>query len=127
MHTGWGNNQVVWFTAGSNLAFANGSAVLTAKFNPSGGSQAYTSTQINTRWKRSFGSSSGGSGIRFEARVQLPPGVASEKESKTYLADSCLFRCRIQKRFKNLSCLFLLILPLTGLLILLILPLKGSE
>eukprot|EP00884_Botryococcus_braunii_P013667 jgi/Botrbrau1/22300/Bobra.0138s0052.2 len=72
---GWGNNQVVWFTAGDNLGFSNGNAVFTAKYNAAGGSRTYTSSQIISRWKQSFGSSSGsGGGIRFETRVQLPAG-----------------------------------------------------
>eukprot|EP00884_Botryococcus_braunii_P000349 jgi/Botrbrau1/10314/Bobra.0120s0027.1 len=75
-YCGWGNNELEWYTAGSNVAVSNGNAVITVNYNPNGGKQMYTSTRMTTQGKRFYAPSNGvnGRGIRVEARIKLPTG-----------------------------------------------------
>jgi hypothetical protein len=74
---GWGNNELEWYTAGSNVAVSNGNAVITIRYNTTGGDQMYTSTRMKTVNTRFWAPADGvnGAGIRVEARMQLPTGA----------------------------------------------------
>lgn len=75
---GWYNGEQTYYTNFSNLAVSNGYAVITARYNATGGDRMYTSTRMSTCGMHSFTPTEMGSqGIRIEARAQLPAGIPS--------------------------------------------------
>lgn len=70
---GWGNNELQYYTNGSNASVANGVLTITANRVSGGyscwyGTCQYTSTRMNTKGKREFQYG------RIEARMALPMG-----------------------------------------------------
>jgi beta-glucanase (GH16 family) len=64
---GWGNNELQYYTNGSNATVSGGILTIEARQQSMGG-YAYTSTRIKTQGKRQFTYG------RFEARLAVPMG-----------------------------------------------------